>query len=48
VLVVGAPITVALDAEGRVPRSAVKDVTERLSGSLQSLFDEAQRLAGAD
>jgi 1-acyl-sn-glycerol-3-phosphate acyltransferase len=48
VLVVGAPITVALDAEGRVPRSAVKDVTERLSVSLQSLFDEAQRLAGAD
>lgn len=48
VLVVGSPITVALDAEGRVPRSAVKDVTERLSGSLQELFDEAQRLAGAD
>ena len=46
VVVVGEPITVSLDAEGRVPRSAVRDVTATLSGELQRLFDEAQRLAG--
>jgi hypothetical protein len=47
VMVVGKPITAVLDAEGRVPRSAVRDVTERLSASLQELFDEAQGLAGS-
>ena len=47
VMIVGEPITVELDAEGRVPRSAVKDVTARLSGALQELFDESQRRAGA-
>lgn len=46
VLVVGEPIVAALDETGRVPRSAVKDVTERLSVELQRLFDEAQQLAG--
>lgn len=46
VVVVGEPITVSLDAEGRVPRSAVRDVTATLSRELQRLFDEAQRLAG--
>lgn len=45
VLVVGEPITVALD-DGRVPRSAVKDVTARLAEQLQRLFDEAQEIAG--
>lgn len=45
VLVVGDPIAASPDAEGRVPRSAVKDLTERLSGELQRLFDEAQTLA---
>ena len=46
VLVVGEPIVANVDETGRVPRSAVKDVTERLSTDLQRLFDEAQRLAG--
>lgn len=46
VVVVGEPITVSLDAEGRVPRSAVRDVTATLADELQRLFDEAQRLAG--
>jgi hypothetical protein len=43
---VGEPITASHDAEGRVPRSAVKDLTERLSVELQRLFDEAERRAG--
>lgn len=46
VMVVGAPIFVERDSEGRVPRSAVRDVTERLAASLQVLFDDAQRRAG--
>lgn len=46
VVVVGEPIVVGRDDEGRVPRSAVKDVTTQLSAELQRLFDEAQRLAG--
>ena len=46
VVVVGEPIVASLDESGRVPRSAVKDVTERLSSDLQRLFDESQRLAG--
>jgi 1-acyl-sn-glycerol-3-phosphate acyltransferase len=46
VLVVGEPISVSLDAEGRVPRSAVKDVTTQLSAELQRLFDDARSRAG--
>lgn len=46
VLVVGEPISVSLDAEGRVPRSAVKDVTTQLSSELQRLFDDARSRAG--
>ena len=46
VLVVGEPIFTPIDESGRVPRSAVKDVTSRLFDDLQRLFDEAQRLAG--
>lgn len=46
VLVVGEPITAQVDDSGKVPRSAVKDVTEQLSQELQRLFDEAQQLAG--
>jgi 1-acyl-sn-glycerol-3-phosphate acyltransferase len=46
VLVVGEPISVALDAEGRVPRSAVKDVTTQLTTELQRLFDDAKTRAG--
>ena len=47
VMIIGDPIEVQPDPEGRVPRSAVKDVTERLSASLQELFDRSQQLAGA-
>ena len=46
VVVVGEPIVVPRDEMGRVPRSAVKDVTSTLSEEIQRLFDEAQRLAG--
>lgn len=48
VMIIGDPIVAELDAEGRVPRSAVRDVTAKLSTELQRLFDESQRLAGAD
>lgn len=47
VLVIGEPLTVKTDDTGRVPRSAVKEMTEQLSNELQRLFDEAQRLAGS-
>jgi len=43
---VGEPIFAPIDEAGRVPRSAVKDVTSRLFDDLQRLFDEAQLLAG--
>jgi 1-acyl-sn-glycerol-3-phosphate acyltransferase len=47
VLVVGDPIPAPERTEGgRVPRSAVAKVTERLHGELQVLFDDAQRRAG--
>jgi 1-acyl-sn-glycerol-3-phosphate acyltransferase len=46
VLVVGEPIVAQADETGRIPRSAVKDVTEQLTIELQRLFDEAQQLAG--
>ena len=46
VLVVGEPIVATADETGRIPRSAVKDITEQLTIDLQRLFDEAQRLAG--
>lgn len=47
VMVIGDPIVAERDAQGRVARSAVKDVTDRLSVALQELFDKAQELAGA-
>ena len=46
VLVVGEAIHAPRDESGKVPRSAVKEVTERLSIELQRLFDEAQQIAG--
>jgi 1-acyl-sn-glycerol-3-phosphate acyltransferase len=47
-LVVGEPIEVQAPAPGeRVPRRAVKELTERLTADLQRLFDEAQAKAGA-
>jgi 1-acyl-sn-glycerol-3-phosphate acyltransferase len=48
VLVVGDPIPAPeRTAGGRVPRSAVTALTERLHRELQDLFDEAQRRAGS-
>lgn len=48
VLVVGDPIAPPdRTAGGRVSRSAVAQTTERLHASLQDLFDDAQRRAGA-
>jgi 1-acyl-sn-glycerol-3-phosphate acyltransferase len=46
VIVVGEPIVAEADESGRIPRSAVKDVTVKLASELQRLFDEAQQLAG--
>jgi 1-acyl-sn-glycerol-3-phosphate acyltransferase len=47
VLVVGKPIVPEARAEGaRVPRRAVSETTAALKDEVQSLFDEAQRLAG--
>jgi 1-acyl-sn-glycerol-3-phosphate acyltransferase len=47
VLLVGEPIPApALTDKGRVPRSAVAELTARLHTELQSLFDDAQELAG--
>jgi 1-acyl-sn-glycerol-3-phosphate acyltransferase len=47
VLVIGEPMTARLDETGRVSRSAVKELTEKLTVDLQRLFDEAQQLAGS-
>jgi len=48
VLVVGAPLAAPPPgAGGRVPRSEVKALTERLGAEVQRLFDEAQERAGA-
>jgi 1-acyl-sn-glycerol-3-phosphate acyltransferase len=47
VLLVGDPIPApALTDKGRVPRSAVGELTARLHEELQPLFDEAMALAG--
>lgn len=47
VLVVGDPIPApALTDKGRVPRSAVGELTTRIREELQPLFDEAMALAG--
>lgn len=46
VLIVGAPIHPPAPADGRVPRSAIRDLTGRLQKEIQQLFDEAQALAG--
>jgi 1-acyl-sn-glycerol-3-phosphate acyltransferase len=46
---IGQPIDTAsrLGPTGRVPRSAIDDVTAELSQQIQSLFDTAQQRAGA-
>jgi 1-acyl-sn-glycerol-3-phosphate acyltransferase len=47
VLLIGDPIPAPERTEGgRVPRSAVAELTKRLQADLQALFDEAQALAG--
>lgn len=46
-IVIGTPIEPPPRTEsGRVPRSAVRDLTTRLSTAIQELYDEAQVLAG--
>lgn len=47
VVVVGEPMVAERDADGRVRRSAVKDLTDKLHAELQRLFDDAQLRAGA-
>ena len=48
VLLVGDPIPPPAPTDGgRVPRSAVRDLTMRLRVEVQRLFDEAQELAGS-
>ena len=47
-LVIGTPIAPPPRTEkGRVPRSAVREVTAQLSEEIQILFDEAQAVAGS-
>ena len=45
-LVIGPPLTAELGEGARVPRAAVKDLTDRLHTELQKLFDDAQIWAG--
>jgi 1-acyl-sn-glycerol-3-phosphate acyltransferase len=42
-VIVGAPIEPPYSETGRLPRSAVREHSERLHAELQRLFDEAQR-----
>ena len=46
VVIIGKPIPVPASVGGRMPRSAVKEVTTQLHEQLQQLFDEAQNQAG--
>ena len=46
VVLIGKPIPVPTSVDGRMPRSAVKEVTTQLHEQLQMLFDEAQTKAG--
>jgi 1-acyl-sn-glycerol-3-phosphate acyltransferase len=46
VVVIGEPIVATADESGRIPRSAVKEITVQLATDLQRLFNEAQQLAG--
>lgn len=45
-LVVGEPLALVGEPDGRVPRSAVRSLTARLQDELQRLFDDAQNKAG--
>jgi 1-acyl-sn-glycerol-3-phosphate acyltransferase len=46
VVIIGQPIPVPPAIDGRMPRSAVKEVTAQLQEQLQKLFDEAQLQCG--
>ncbi|MBK6670087.1 MAG: lysophospholipid acyltransferase family protein [Microthrixaceae bacterium] len=46
VIVVGEPIYPDVPAEGRVPRSAVRELTARVRDEVQRLYDEAAERAG--
>lgn len=46
VVIIGKPIPVPASVDGRMPRSAVKEVTAQLHEQLQYLFDAAQTQAG--
>ncbi len=46
-LIIGPALHPPVDASGRVPRRAVKELTEQLHAVLQDLFDRAQARAGA-
>lgn len=46
VVIIGKPIPVPASVDGRMPRSAVKEVTTQLHEQLQILFDEAQTKTG--
>lgn len=46
VVIIGKPIPVPAPVDGRMPRSAVKQVTAQLHEQLQNLFDEAQSKSG--
>jgi 1-acyl-sn-glycerol-3-phosphate acyltransferase len=46
VIVIGEPIYPDVEAEGRVPRSAISALTERLRGDVQDAYDAARKLAG--
>jgi 1-acyl-sn-glycerol-3-phosphate acyltransferase len=46
VVIIGKPIPVPASIDGRMPRSAVREVTALLHEQLQALFDEAQTKCG--
>jgi 1-acyl-sn-glycerol-3-phosphate acyltransferase len=46
VVIIGKPIPVPASVDGRMPRSAVREVTAQLHEQLQALFDEAQTKCG--
>ena len=45
-VIIGEPIPVPEAIDGRMPRSAVKEVTAQLHEQLQLLFDRAQSKCG--
>lgn len=45
-VIIGKPMHFRRDEQGRIPRAAVKEISEQLHGELQRLFDAAQLKAG--